>query len=160
MKKKKRKKKKKLNLSDYDRMVNFYSKESDRASAILAASFLDAYLAQFLKEFMINDQQACDELLNGYGPLATFSARRECAYIFGYIDEDMRNDIKYIAKIRNEFAHNHEMTSFKETPIPDLCQNLTTASSVKGPRYQYLVAVSLIFATLDAKIRSPKKTKI
>lgn len=143
------KKKTKMNPNDQMNMVNSYHKESDRAAAILAASFLEAYLAQFLKKFMIDDQQVCDELLKGYGPLATFSARRKCAYAFGHIDEKTRNDIKYIAKIRNEFAHHFEMNSFSDTPIPDLCKNLSTATMAKELRVQYLLAISKTVAFLS-----------
>ncbi len=135
------KKKTKMNPNDQMNMVDSYHKESDRAAAILAASFLDAYLAQFLKKFMVNDQKVCDELLNGFGPLSTFSARRECAYAFGHIDEKRRNDIKYITKIRNKFAHNFEMNSFSDTPIPDLCKNLSTSTQAKELRVQYLLAI-------------------
>ncbi len=138
----------KLDMSDYHSMLNFYHDESDRAAALLASSFLEAFLAQFLKKFMIDDQQLCDALLKGYGPLATFSARRECAYAFGHIDEIMRNDIKYIAKIRNEFAHNHVIQSFNETPIPDLCRNLSTVTHNKEPRLQYLLAIAFTVGLL------------
>ena len=146
-----------LNLRELNSMLVFYEKESDRAAAILAGSFLENFLAKFLKEFMIDDQQVCNDLLNGYGPLATFSARRECAYAFGYIKEKTRNDLKYIAKIRNEFAHNHKMNSFRETPIPDLCQNLTSAKIHKEPRQKYLFAVGFTIADLFAKFMAIQK---
>jgi DNA-binding MltR family transcriptional regulator len=153
-------KKDKLDLMDYNSMVEFYQKESDRAAAILAASFLEAYLAQFLKKFMINDQQLCDNLLNGFGPLATFSARIKCAYAFGYIDEETRNNLNYIRKIRNEFAHNHELNSFADSPIPDLCQNLSMSASLEGiSRLQYIWAISIIVGKLHHKIEKLKKAK-
>ena len=152
------KKKTIMNLIDRINMVDSYHKESDRAAAILAASFLDASLAQFLKEFMINDNKVCDDLLR-HGPLEAFSARRECAYAFGYIDEKTRNNLKYITKIRNEFAHNFEMNSFSENPIPDLCKNLSTATVAKELRVQYLTAISSVGAFLQERIAMFKKTK-
>ena len=139
-------------------MIEFYHEESDRAAAILAASFLDDYLGQLLKEFMINDQKVCDELLNGFGPLSTFSARRECAYAFGYIFEQTRNDIKYITKIRNKFAHRHELKSFADSPIPDLCQNLPIMKNATL-REQYLIAVGISVGGIYGKIEMSKKTK-
>jgi DNA-binding MltR family transcriptional regulator len=151
-------KKKKLDLTDFHSMMEFYHEESDRAAAILAASFLEAYLGQLIKEFMINDQKVCDELLNGYGPLATFSARIKCAYALGYIDEKTRNNIKYIAKIRNEFAHNHKLKSFADSPIPDLCQNLPIVKNATL-RDQYLIAVGISVGGIYVKIKRPKKTK-
>lgn len=154
------KKKTRMNLIDHVvNMVDSYHAESDRAAAILAASFLEASLALFLKEFMIDDQQACDELLKGFGPLATLSARRKCAYAFGYIDEKTRNDIKYIAKIRNEFGHNYKMNSFRETPIPDLCKNLSTATVSKELRVQYLTAISSVGRFLQARIAVSERLK-
>jgi DNA-binding MltR family transcriptional regulator len=140
-------------------MVLFYKEESDRAVAILAASFLETFLGQFLKEFMIDDQQVFNDLFNGYGPLATFSARTKCAYAFGYIDEETRNNLNYIRKIRNEFAHNHELNSFADSPIPDLCKNLSTVTKNATLRDLYLFAVALTVGKLHQKIEKLKKTK-
>ncbi len=155
-------KKDKLDMSDYHSMLKFYHNESDRAAALLASSFLEAFLAQFLKKFMIDDQQVCDALLKGSGPLATFYARRECAYAFGHIDEKKRNDIKYIAKIRNVFAHNHKMHSFNETQITDLCQNLSTVRLNTEPRIQYLLAIAITVGSLHygKKHKMPRKITV
>ncbi len=137
-----------MNLADYTEVVKLFHDESDRAAAILAASFLENFLGEFLKNYMVKDQEVLDGLLKVYGPLATFGARRECAYAFGYIDETLRKDIKYIAKVRNEFAHNYERNSFSDTPIPDLCQNLSTAGCSKEPRIQYLIAIGMAVGRL------------
>lgn len=137
-----------MNLADYNEIVKLFHNESDRAAAILAASFLENFLGEFLKKFMIDDTEVLDGLLKGYGPLATFGARRECAYAFRYIDQTLREDMKYIAKVRNEFAHNHERNSFADTPIPDLCQNLSTAGYEEEPRSQYLIAVGMTVGRL------------
>jgi len=153
-------KKKKLDIkNDYNRACEFYRNESDRAAAILAASFLDDYLEQFLKEFMINDQKVCNNLLNWPGPLSSFSTRRECAYAFGYINKETRNNIDDIAKIRNKFAHNYEVNSFNKHPISDLCQNLPTATIYKEPRSQFIMTINGIVAELYRKLVASKKIK-
>ena len=137
-----------MNLADYNDIVKLFHDESDRAAAILASSFLENFLGEFLKNFMVSDPQVLDGLMKGYGPLATFGARRECAYAFRYIDETLRNDMKFIAKVRNEFAHNHERNSFSDIPIPDLCHNLSTVGCSEEPRMQYLFAIGMAVGRL------------
>lgn len=136
------------NLARYNKIVESFHNESDRAAAILAASFLEDFLTGFLRKFMVDDSQATKNMLQGFGPLATFSARRECAYVFGYIDDSLRKDLKVIAKVRNEFAHNYDRNSFSDSPIANLCANLSTATCSQAPRSQYLMAISMTVGRL------------
>lgn len=76
-------------LINYSQVVDSYKQESDRSSAILAASFLEEILEKAIKSFLIEDQFA-DTLFRGHSPLSTFSAKIDVAYALGLITKDMK----------------------------------------------------------------------
>lgn len=59
-----------------------------------------------------------DELLNGVNsPLGHYAAREIACCAFGLITKDHREVIKAIRKIRNYFAHSHQVVSLKDREI-------------------------------------------
>lgn len=146
-----------VSITNYSKIVRLYHGESDRAAAILAGSFAESFLEKFLKACMIDDL-VVEELFQGYSPLSTFSARIACGYAFGSIGPGIKNDLTYIRKVRNHFAHHPAETSFEVSPVRELCANLSSAKptqdqdgkdwTVKDARSQYLLAVSMTVAIL------------
>jgi hypothetical protein len=67
-------------------------------------------------------------MFKGYGPLATFSAKIELAYLMGVISAQERRDLLIIKDVRNEFAHRPDERTFGSQRISALCGNLS-------PRY-------------------------
>jgi hypothetical protein len=117
----------KLILNDFS---NTMRNESDRACAVLGGSLLDHKLEQACQRRMINNKN----LFEFNGPLGTFSSRILLAHSLAWIDDDIRNDLNSIRKIRNEFAHNvnHDY-SLSEDKVVSLCENLViTAHYLKG----------------------------
>jgi len=112
-----------VNLVDYNDVVELYHSESDRAAAILAGSFLEHYLAVFLKEFLIDDPEIND-LFNGFGPLSTFSQRITMAAAVGLINPCDRTELRAIKDIRNHFAHNPFGTSFQDDVLDNFFEKL------------------------------------
>jgi len=145
-----------MNLVDYNSVVESFHKESERGAAILAATFVDEYLAEFLKLFM-SDGKAAQELLGPSGALGTFRNRIECAFAFGMIPESVRKDLNYIREIRNKFAHNFVGVSFSTQPVCDLCKNLSLPDDAGDPRTRYLLAVGLAVGTLYNTLLVHKK---
>jgi len=141
----------KFRLDDHNDFSKQYDGESDRASAILASSFLDNCLENFLKE-KLADHKIKDNLFKGYGPLSSFSARTDIALLLGLIPEHIYQDLKIIRKIRNEFAHSTEQISFSKGKIKDFVSNLQLAKGyprsdgslrvINGARQQFLSAIS------------------
>jgi DNA-binding MltR family transcriptional regulator len=130
-------------------------KESDRAAAVFAGSFLDEMLSHILAFYFVQDKKTSRELLRGDGPLSSFSARIKVAYAIGLISESVRSDFEIIRKIRNHFAHHPRATSFSESPVREHCANLAFVKWFKvhaeeayhrTPREHFLGAVMSLSA--------------
>jgi hypothetical protein len=80
-----------VRLADYNRMVDTYRNESDRAAAILATSFVDNTLRRLLLEYMV-EHPKITALFEGDRPLATFSSRITLAFGLGMLRHDTYTD--------------------------------------------------------------------
>ena len=140
-----------LNVLSYQDTVELFHSETDRAAAVIAGSFLENYIGTFLRSFMVVDTEI-DKLFDGFGVFSDFMKRIESAYAFGFITKEHRNDLKFIRKIGNHFAHHPLEASFGKSPIIDWFSNLTTkdiypltnqqSDSKKENRLRCLVAIS------------------
>jgi mannitol operon repressor len=146
-------------LTNYQKVVDLYHAESDRGAAVLAGSLLDECLEDCIKAFLIEEATAiAHELFEGTGPLATFYAKELIAFSLGLISQEMKQDLKYIRKVRNHFAHSHSETTFEEAQVRSWCSNLSLAKPIpdeKGevfqehnPRLQYLFTIGMTILRL------------
>lgn len=150
-------------------VVDLYPSESDRAAAILAASFIDNYLADCIKSVLVESPDVI-ELFKGYAPLSSFSARISMAYALGLLTEGMKKDFHYIRKIRNHFAHHPDEASFEISPVRELCSNLSMAQAtinpdgsprrVQLPRSQYLVTIGITAVMLNNTSRDQTRRTV
>ena len=69
----------KFDLARYAAFQKAYEKESDRSVAILASSYLEKYLEEYIAKKLVDDK-AVAKLFEGFGPLSTFSAKIEFAF--------------------------------------------------------------------------------
>jgi hypothetical protein len=69
-----------------------------------------------------------DRLLGGDGDIARFSAKIELGFSLGLYGQKTRNDLHYIRKVRNEFAH-YPNRSFGHPKILEPCLLLTDYSA-------------------------------
>ena len=120
-----------VNLNDYQQIVLDYHKESDRAAIVLAGSFVEHYLAAYLKHFMVDDK-SISKLFKGFGPFSTFDQRISTAHAFRLIPPHIREDLQLIKDIRNHFAHSPRATSLTAPTVQNMLSKLTTA---KDPAY-------------------------
>ncbi|MEI7993715.1 MAG: MltR family transcriptional regulator [Methylococcaceae bacterium] len=97
--------------------------ESDRAAAIVGTSVLETHLEQLLTKAMI-DHKKVPDIFKGYAPLSTLSAKINISYFLGLIPTDLYEDLDYIRKIRNDFAHEHGPISFKDQSLADKVKKL------------------------------------
>ncbi len=100
------------------------STETDRGCALHAASYLDNELGVMLAAHFVDDTKTCNELFEGTGGLATFSARIAIAFALGLIPKNVRNDLTLIRRIRNEFGHNPRQIGFDHDAIANRCREL------------------------------------
>ena len=116
----------------FNAFLDDFQKESDRAAAVLAVSYLDDLLKQLLLHSFKNKE---DELFDGMRPLSTFSAKITMSYAYGLIDKNLKDDMNNIRRIRNEFAHEFKNLSFKKEKIKNRCQrfNCTDTNFEKNP---------------------------
>ena len=100
-------------ISDFsEELLASLNGESNRGIALVAAAMLDeALLALLLRSILStlsDDNSRIDvrgKLFDDRGPLQTFSAKIDMAYVSGCIDEDDWKALHIVRKIRNEFAH-------------------------------------------------------
>lgn len=150
-------------MESFEALVGEFRGESDRAAAILAASFLDEALAAAIRSQFVDDPSV-DELFTGYGPLSSFSARIEIAFALGLLDKKHKGDLRFIRKIRNHFAHHPARASFEMSPVSDWCSNFqiphhrnitlpdgSPAVLVTEKRDQYLWSIHRVVAWLWAR---------
>jgi hypothetical protein len=130
-------------LVTYNDFLRLYHSETDRAAAVLAGSYVESYLGDCLKYYLV-DHPATEALFKNSGPLETSSARANIAFALGLMTEQTRSNLRFIMKIRNHFAHHPAETSFAVSPVRDFCANLSTAKQLpdRTPREYYLFAVS------------------
>jgi DNA-binding MltR family transcriptional regulator len=121
-------------LEDSERLNAFAAslqEESDRACAVLGAAMLDEVLGYLIQSAMA--EEAPQSLFEGYGPIASFSARIDISLGLGLISRDERHDLHLIRKIRNAFAH-------------DTDHGLSFASEAIAQRVAELMIVGALYA--------------
>jgi hypothetical protein len=142
----------------YDAIVDLYKSESDRASAILAASHLEVAVEWVLRAYLVAGKPT-DDMFDSNGPLATFSGKVKTAHAVGLMQSSVLHDLDLIRKIRNHFAHTVEAISFDEDPVKTWCNSfaqvawpdLRPEDSIKSrpPRDQFLQTVAGMSAWAD-----------
>ncbi|HJU05299.1 MAG TPA: MltR family transcriptional regulator, partial [Nitrospiraceae bacterium] len=104
--------------------------QDDRVVAIVGAAYLDSTLDSLIRAIFVDDQGEADRLLRPEGALGANGSRCQLAYCLGLITRDQRDDLKTIARIRNEFAHDFRRSSFNDDRVRDLCSKLKSPSEL------------------------------
>jgi DNA-binding MltR family transcriptional regulator len=120
--------------NDLKGFLEEFRRESDRATAILGAAYLDEEILQLLTEFLVDDEMEVRELLDNEKPLGAFGARIRAAYCMGLISKEDFQDLKLIKTIRNEFAHQLHGLSFDDESIASKCMKLQAHKRAKKNR--------------------------
>jgi DNA-binding MltR family transcriptional regulator len=97
---------------------------SDRIVAIVGAAYLESILETLLREVFIDAPDEADQLLRPSAPLGSTGPRFQLAFCLGLITREQRDDLKLVAKIRNEFAHDFNIQSFDASPVREYCVSL------------------------------------
>jgi len=136
--------------------ANVFSKqlmgESDRGAALVGAAYLDELLARLFKAKLF-DQKISEELLSGYGPLSSFSARINMAYCLGWIGPETYRDLNLLRKIRNEFAHAHAPVTFAHPGVLSRCDELELPKRAIHPGRLAKTRDKFLFAALMLALR-------
>ncbi len=108
--------------------------DSDRSAGIVAASMLEQRIEETLKAISHEQSEAAAmKLFGGNSPLGAFAPKIDLARFLGLISDDAHEDAHTIRKIRNDFAHNLQLDSFRSQSIYDRCMNLRLVENSVGP---------------------------
>lgn len=114
-------KQKKIRRDDWNGFLEEFQGESDRATAILGAAFLDEHLRSLLEEFLIDDSESKNLLESA---LRGVTVRARTAFCLGFLNPIEYRDIGRIIWIRNRFAHQLHGLSFADVDITAQCEAL------------------------------------
>lgn len=133
---------KRANLTGYfsaDELIALFRavcKESDRSAALMVTSYVEEILRRAFSMHLNADVEGgVKGLLEGNGPLSTFSDRIKLAHALGWIEKDQASEINQLRKIRNVFAHEFRINTFSEKPIVD---HLNTIRHYEDNIYKWL----------------------
>jgi len=100
-----------------------YTDPSDRNIAIVGATFLEMVIDHILLAFLPEDEKEVTKMMEVNQPLGNFSNKITMCYCLGLIDKVIKDDLNYVRKVRNKFAHDMSV-SFDSEPIQSWCREL------------------------------------
>jgi hypothetical protein len=112
-------------------------RHDDRSAAILAASFLEDRLTRGIKATLTPDAKAQKKFLEYPGPISTFAAKIDLAFLLGILDPGTRQRLHIIREVRNIFAHELGAITFDGSQIEKLCQKLFRIEALKSLKAQF-----------------------
>lgn len=141
-------------------------KESDRGCAILAASLIAEALERLLRAFGRHSKsdvkKHIDPLFRGYAPLATLSGRAQVAFALGLLPRQTLEEITFVRKMRNAFAHEWGPIDFRDPrfaermganrPVPDEDQDMSIDDVAKRAVWKEQLVTRLTFQLFVTEI--------
>ena len=107
------------------KLIEPYPKMDDRELAIVFSSQIEIGLEKAVaSHFCIPATETTRLFSYPDGPLREFSAKIAIGLALGVYDAQMNNDLKWILRIRNAFAHARVEVSFETPAIHDACEQL------------------------------------
>ncbi|HEY4345225.1 MAG TPA: hypothetical protein VGN05_12820, partial [Parvibaculum sp.] len=103
-----------------------YASGSDRATAVLFASFVETSLQRLLVSLMRPDLNSNEtkQIFGFDGALSSFSSMINLGYALNVLGPITRNDLVIIKFVRNEFAHSRMPFDFKTPELGEVCSHL------------------------------------
>lgn len=101
-----------------------------RSAAILAEAFLEDRLTKSILAHLRKDKTTVGVMFKGYGPLASFKAKIDLAFLMEIISPHTHEALHHIREIRNRFAHRLDAHDFDVQLIADLCKRLYGRTSI------------------------------
>jgi len=98
--------------------------DSDRAVAVIVGSMIENRLQRALRVRMPQDKKAIDKVFKYPGPLSSFAAKIDVAYLNGLVSKDAYEDLKRFKDIRNDFAHELDIRNFNSESIKIIADQL------------------------------------
>ncbi len=112
--------------SDFQLLMTFDGAATDdRSLAIVFTSYAEKYLATVIQHRMKGlTTKLREKLFKPDGLLGPLQAKIDVAMALNLLEPEMFDDLKAMASIRNQFAHNLDITSFNHPEIAKRVANL------------------------------------
>jgi len=110
------------------------SADNDRAVAIVAGSMIDIRLEQAIRHRLRRNSDIENVVFRESGPVGTFAAKIDLAFLLGIISEAARQDAYTILGIRNLFAHSLAIEDFSSASIKDRVKQFKLIETHVGNR--------------------------
>lgn len=121
-------------LIDYiDEVNSEIDKASDRGTALICSSVIEELLKELLEVFLVKSNKIDNDLFKGNGPLSTFDARKKMLYYLGIITKEDYDNLTYLQRVRNKFAHTVLGASFQNQDIINICGNFEITKDAYTP---------------------------
>jgi DNA-binding MltR family transcriptional regulator len=111
---------------DQKDVLEILARQTDAGNALVVAGLVEDELEKLLlgagREL---SNKTANGIFSGMGPLSSFSAKIEIAYMFNLIDKPVRDDLRVVTSIRNAFAHTTRSVHFGTEHIATECRKLS-----------------------------------
>lgn len=125
--------------NEYLEYLNEFKKEletsSDRGIVLTCGSIMDALLVDVLKSFLVQTDEIDKDLFKVNGTLGNFDSKIKMAYYLGLISKYEVDNLTYLQRVRNRFAHQIVNISFESNDIANICRNF------KIPKNGYIPSI-------------------
>jgi DNA-binding MltR family transcriptional regulator len=128
--------------------------ETDRGCAITSAAFVDEEIKRLLIARLVDEPDLVDGAFGRNGPLSSFSARIDFAFLLGMLSKSGWRDLHLLRRIRNEFAHFPDPLSFNDESIRSRCFEFTYTGreTQASARQHFTSAVCGMLAQIHARL--------
>jgi DNA-binding MltR family transcriptional regulator len=124
----------------------------DAQIAIVGAAGMEERLeGALLTKLRPLSRQMKDRLFDGYGPLASFSAKIDMAYALEIIPKEIYDTLRNINRIRVAFAHPKTVISFTDEKVSPILNNLGLDADTPGVSRRYLTKLAEVDTYLKAQ---------
>jgi DNA-binding MltR family transcriptional regulator len=98
--------------------------ESDRSVAIIAATILEQHITEAIKRRWHDHPTTINRIMQIDGPLGNFGPKIDLVFLIGLVSPEAHQDLVYIKKVRNRFAHYLDVETFDTPLIKGWCFSL------------------------------------
>jgi hypothetical protein len=106
--------------------MQLLSRQTEAGAALVTAGLVEDWLEKLLLTAGRRlSNKTAKGIFMGLGPLSSFSAKIEIAYMFELIDKGVRDDPRIVKTIRNRFAHTTRFVHFESEHIAKECRKLS-----------------------------------
>lgn len=124
------------NVSSLPKFKSFFSKETDRGCALLAASLLDNELQKLLTKNFLAESKLHKKLFQANGTLGNLSSKIDLTYALGFASKKAYTRMHKIREIRNVFGHSFEPLDFDDQSISQKLMSISLGHHSKRHRYR------------------------